>query len=115
MVQDNDGYLVGLVLSYIDGDGAMLHSTNRSDPKFSDLRKKLVDQISHTLKSLHSRDIIWGDAKAENVLIDGNKDAYLIDLVGVTPRVGSTKRSPLPSMQIFRDLKTASATFLNEF
>ena len=30
----------------------------------------------------HSHNIIWGDAKAANVLIDADEDAYLIDFGG---------------------------------
>jgi serine/threonine protein kinase len=41
-----------------------------------------MDQISQTLEKLHSHNIIWGDAKPANVLIDVNEDAYLIDFGG---------------------------------
>ncbi|KAJ6184730.1 hypothetical protein N7519_006031 [Penicillium mononematosum] len=66
LVQDDDG------LNCIDG----------RDPKYSGLRHKWVDQVSHTLKQFHSHNIIWGDAKAANVLVDVNNDAYLIDFGG---------------------------------
>ncbi|KGO64842.1 hypothetical protein PITC_040870 [Penicillium italicum] len=82
LVQDDDGYVMGLVLSYINCDGATLNCIDGHDPKFFELRQKWVDQISHTIKHLHSYDIIWGDAKAANVLIDANEDAYLIDFGG---------------------------------
>lgn len=86
LVQDDDGYVMGLVLSYINCNGATLYGINGSDPKYSKLRQKWVDQISHTLKHLHSHNIIWGNAKAANVLIDVNEDAYLIDFErGYTP------------------------------
>ncbi|QSS64057.1 PKc-like superfamily domain-containing protein [Histoplasma capsulatum] len=52
------------------------------DPRLSELRKKWLDQITVTLKHLHSQGIIWGDAKAANVLIDVNEDAYLNDFGG---------------------------------
>ncbi|KAJ5835679.1 hypothetical protein N7447_001705 [Penicillium robsamsonii] len=82
LVQDNDGYVMGLVLSYISCDGATLNCIDGHDPKFSELRQKWADQISHTIKHLHSYNIIWGDTKAANVLIDANEDAYLIDFGG---------------------------------
>ncbi|KAJ5213513.1 hypothetical protein N7449_000682 [Penicillium cf. viridicatum] len=82
LVQDDDGYTMGLVLSYINCDGATLNCIDGYDPKFSELRQKWVDQIPHTIKPLHSYNIIWGDAKAANVLIDANEDAYLIDFGG---------------------------------
>lgn len=73
---------MGLVLSYIDCDGATLNCVDGHDPKFSNLRQKWVDQIAQTLEKLHSHNIVWGDAKAANVLIDVNEDAYLIDFGG---------------------------------
>jgi len=82
LVQDDDGYVMGLVLSYIDCDGATLSGVDGHDPKFSGLRQKWVDQISQTLENLHTHDIIWGDAKAANVLIDVHEDAYVIDFGG---------------------------------
>lgn len=38
--------------------------------------------IPHTLKQLHSHGLIWGDAKAANVLIDVKEDACLVDFGG---------------------------------
>ncbi|CAG8885699.1 unnamed protein product [Penicillium egyptiacum] len=82
LVQDDDGYVMGLALSYIDCDRATLNCIDGHDPNFSELRQKWVDQISHTLKHFHSHNIIWGDAKAANVLIDINKDACLVNFGG---------------------------------
>jgi hypothetical protein len=82
LVQDENGYVMGLLLSYIDCDGATLYGVNGRDPKFSDLRQKWVDQIAQTLEKLHSHKIVWGDAKSADVLIDANEDAYLIDFGG---------------------------------
>ncbi|KAJ5456825.1 hypothetical protein N7530_012099 [Penicillium desertorum] len=75
LVQDDNGYVMGLLLSYIDGGGTRLNCIDGRDPKYSELRHKWVDQVSHTLKQFHSQNIIWGDAKAENVLVDVNNDA----------------------------------------
>ncbi|EEP78258.1 predicted protein [Uncinocarpus reesii 1704] len=78
---DDDGRVLGLLLSYIDSRGTLWCVDGR-DPSFSELRKKWLDQVTVTLKHLHSRGIIWGDAKAANVLTDVNNDAYLIDFGG---------------------------------
>ncbi|KAB8214842.1 hypothetical protein BDV33DRAFT_208902 [Aspergillus novoparasiticus] len=82
LVQDGDGYVMGLLLSYIDCHGATLECIGGSHSQYAGFRQKWVDQISHTLKSLHAHNIVWGDAKAANVLIDTNADAYLIDFGG---------------------------------
>lgn len=36
-------------------------------------------QITASLEALHGADVIWGDAKADNVIIDVNGDAWIID------------------------------------
>ncbi|KAK2804488.1 hypothetical protein FQN50_006563 [Emmonsiellopsis sp. PD_5] len=81
LVQDSNGYTMGLLLSYIDCRGTTLRCIGLS-PKHSEFRQKWFDQISRTLQHLHSHNIVWGDAKAANVLIDVNWDAYLIDFGG---------------------------------
>lgn len=78
LAQDDDGYVLGLPLSYVDLR-ATLRCIDMSNPKNSQFRQHWSDQISHTLKCLHSRHIVWGDAKASNVLIDVDNQAYLID------------------------------------
>lgn len=82
LIQDDDGYVMGLALSYINCGRATLNCIDGHDPNFSELRQKWVDQISQTLTQFHSHNIIWGDAKPANVLIDVNENAYLIDFGG---------------------------------
>jgi hypothetical protein len=80
-VVEDDGRVVGLLLSYIDSKVGTLLCVGK-DPAYSSLRQKWLDQISHSLNSLHAHHIFWGDAKPDNVLIDTNNDAYLIDFGG---------------------------------
>ncbi|KAJ4418793.1 hypothetical protein N0V82_005358 [Gnomoniopsis sp. IMI 355080] len=47
-----------------------------------DLREKWAGQIQATVRTLHSVDVVWGDAKPSNVVIDLNNDAWLIDFGG---------------------------------
>ena len=83
LVENGNGAVMGLLLSYIDCGGATLQcATDDRDPNFLQPRQKWFKQISHTLKHLHSQGIVWGDAKAANVLVDANDDAYLIDFGG---------------------------------
>lgn len=72
---------MGLLLSYIDSDGRTLEGAVRADtPKH--LRQRWADQVNSTLKWLHEAGIVWGDAKAANVLVDRNMDAWVIDFGG---------------------------------
>ena len=48
----------------------------------SALREKWSIQITTTVRSLHKAGIIWGDAKAANILIDNKNNAWVIDFGG---------------------------------
>ncbi|KFY17976.1 hypothetical protein V492_00226 [Pseudogymnoascus sp. VKM F-4246] len=82
LVQGEDGSsYMGLLLSYIDCDGRTLEGAVRADtPKH--LRQRWAAQITSTVKHLHEADIVWGDAKAANVLVDVNMDSWIIDFGG---------------------------------
>lgn len=82
IVQDDEGNILGLLLSYIECGGTKLYRIGGQDPMYSHLRQKWVDQVSHTLERFHEHNIIWGEAKAANVLLDYNDDAYLVDFGG---------------------------------
>ena len=45
-------------------------------------RKKWASQIGDTVERLHDAGVVWGDAKADNILIDGNDDAWVTDFGG---------------------------------
>jgi hypothetical protein len=72
--------IMGLLLSYIDCENTTLSCAARAVD--SVLHEKWLGQIVHSLKELHARGIVWGDAKPSNVLIDVHDDAYLVDFGG---------------------------------
>jgi serine/threonine protein kinase len=45
-------------------------------------KARWADQIRKSVQSLHQSGVIWGDGKPDNVLIDANDDAWLIDFGG---------------------------------
>jgi serine/threonine protein kinase len=75
------GRIVGLLLSYIESDNRTLLCVGKH-PKYTSLRQKWLDQITRSLENLHVHDVTWGDAKPDNVLIDIQDDAYIIDFGG---------------------------------
>lgn len=80
-LQDEDATL-GLLLSLVDHeDGMTLQSALCDDPP-RHLRERWAKQVSHTVEELHKAGAVWGDAKADNVLIDKNSDAWVIDFEG---------------------------------
>ncbi|RKK84168.1 hypothetical protein BFJ68_g15282 [Fusarium oxysporum] len=72
--------LLGMLLSWIDKKSVL--SKTKASASSPELRKRWTTQIRNSLDSLHENDIIWGDVKGENVLIDQNDDAWIIDFGG---------------------------------
>jgi serine/threonine protein kinase len=81
LVRDDTGLVFGLLLTYIDCRAATLACAARANVPVS-LRCKWATQVKSTVEHLHAAGIIWGDVKAENVLIDVNKEAWVIDFGG---------------------------------
>ena len=73
--------IAGLLLSYIDCGNKTLLCPGRG-PNQASLREKWIQQITYWIHELHAHQIIWGDAKADNVLIDVLGEAYLVDFGG---------------------------------
>jgi hypothetical protein len=73
--------LVGLLLTYIENKGTLYDLAPWSDCTNED-RLRWSTQIPNYVKCLHEADVVWGDAKPENVLVDMKGDAWLIDFGG---------------------------------
>lgn len=73
---------LGLLLTYIDHKAGPL--SNCVDPTEPDvaLRTLRANQIEVAASALHAAGIVWGDIKAENVLIDGGDNAWIINFGG---------------------------------
>ncbi|GJC90043.1 cAMP-dependent protein kinase type 1 [Colletotrichum liriopes] len=79
VVRDGDR-LMGMLFTWIDAKGVL--SRARADQSSPDVKRRWKTQISKSLEKLHHNGIVWGDAKAENVLIDSNDNAWIIDFGG---------------------------------
>lgn len=79
VVREGNG-LLGMLLSWIDKKSVL--SKAKASASSPELRKRWAVQIRHSLDILHDKGIIWGDVKAENVLIDRNDNAWIIDFGG---------------------------------
>lgn len=84
VVRDESGsVLIGLILSWIECGTENLECILSSEIFLSHvLREKWRMQITTTVTKLHEAGIIWGDAKAGNILIDSKDDAWVIDFGG---------------------------------
>lgn len=58
-----------------------MHPDEHDDPP-AEIRGQWIDQLEATLAALHKNGIIWGDVKAENVLIDTDNNAWITDFGG---------------------------------
>lgn len=117
IVIDDCDFILGLLLTYIDcGDRPLstrVHPEEPDDPPPA-IRARWMSQIEAAISALHGSDIVWGDVKAENVLIDENDNAWLVDLGGgytegwVDKEVAGTMAGDLAGMAKLRKLLVPS-------
>ncbi|KAF4629894.1 hypothetical protein G7Y89_g8252 [Cudoniella acicularis] len=81
VIKDDENQLIGLLLTYVECDFLTLACAVEPDTPAS-TKQKWVDQVTGTLTQLHKAGIVWGDAKPDNILIDKNDDAWIIDFGG---------------------------------
>jgi serine/threonine protein kinase len=81
----SNGAVIGILEEYIYtppeiGQKTLQHIDVKNVP--DERRAKWVSQVQETVETLHRIGIVWGDGKADNVLIDVNDDTWLIDFGG---------------------------------
>jgi hypothetical protein len=81
LVRNNDGVIFGLLLTYIDCERVTLSCAVQPGTQVA-LRERWAAQIQEIIGQLHDAGIVWGDAKPDNILIDVNQDAWVIDFGG---------------------------------
>ncbi|KAG9237548.1 hypothetical protein BJ875DRAFT_481186 [Amylocarpus encephaloides] len=81
-ILEDYSYNRGLIaLRDVDGDELLKASTA--------MKEKWAKQISETVEKLHEMGVVWGDGKADDVLVKGvTDDAWLIDFGGVIRMAG---------------------------
>jgi hypothetical protein len=73
--------IAGLLMEYLHESKTLAHYVSRQEAS-NIMRVKWAKQVRETVKRLHDADIIWGDVQPNNVLIDPNGDAWVIDFGG---------------------------------
>ena len=76
----NGQEIVGMLFSWIEKKGVLCRIRANDAP--ANVRRRWTDQISQSLQVLHEHGIVWSDAKAENILIDQEDNAWIIDFGG---------------------------------
>ncbi|KAF2867432.1 hypothetical protein BDV95DRAFT_179749 [Massariosphaeria phaeospora] len=80
LVTHDDGLSVmGILIEYVHGSKTLDFAVEEASMTE---REKWAWQIRTTIKQLHDANITWGDVKPDNVLIDPNGDALVIDFGG---------------------------------
>ncbi|KAM0424928.1 hypothetical protein ACHAPT_009729 [Fusarium lateritium] len=79
VVHDEIG-LAGMLFPWIPNTGPLTRRVVAKIP--AEVKQRWQAQIQQSVAALHQNGIIWGDAKAENVLIDDHEDAWIIDFEG---------------------------------
>ncbi|KAM0438526.1 hypothetical protein ACHAPT_001275 [Fusarium lateritium] len=80
VVMDDSDFILGLLLTYIDNRdrplSTRIHPDEPDDPRPA-TRERWIGQLDSALAG-----IVWGDVKAENVLIDRDNNAWITDFGG---------------------------------
>ncbi len=79
LVHDQNA-LLGMLFPWIDKRAVLSKGLAERSP--AEVRRLWASQIDAAIQRLHQEGIIWGDVKAENILIDKNDDAWVVDFGG---------------------------------
>lgn len=85
VVMDDCDFILGLLLTHVACEdlslSARVHPDDSDDPPYAS-RRRWMNQLETALSALHDNGITWGDVTAENVLIDRDNNAWMVDCGG---------------------------------
>jgi serine/threonine protein kinase len=73
--------ILGFLMEVINSKDKMSTLFRRENTE-SEQRQKWFSQIEETVRQLHENGIVWGDIKPNNVLIDKEDNAWVVDFGG---------------------------------
>lgn len=82
IVQDDKSHVIGLLMHHIQVDDTLYGKVIEPESLDSDVKDKWKRQVTGTVEALHRAGIVWGDAKASNILVDTAGDAWVTDFGG---------------------------------
>lgn len=109
--------VVGIPIDFIETDQPDLTFNLSDEAQISEsLRSKWESQLAETLGQLHAMEVVWGDAKTTNVLVDKNLDLWIVDFGGgqtmgwVPNELVDTKEGDLHALEkILKDIRGESS------
>lgn len=100
VVEVANNEIEGILLPFISGR-SLSEITHASADQKTKWKKQVRDAVGH----LHSKNLVWGDAKPQNVMVDDEENAILIDFEGgntsrwVDSDIGGTKAGDMQGLQ----------------
>ena len=83
LVVDDDGIVLGILEEFIENEGKLSDVVKKEAGVLEERRAKWAKQIQEGVALLHENGVVWGDGKAENVLVRrGSDDCFLVDFGG---------------------------------
>jgi hypothetical protein len=82
IVEDDKSHVIGLLLNYILVEDTLYGKVIEAESLGSSVKDKWKRRVTITVEALHRAGIIWGDAKASNILVDTDGDAWVTDFGG---------------------------------
>jgi tRNA A-37 threonylcarbamoyl transferase component Bud32 len=83
LVVDDAGVVLGILEEFIANKGRLSDVIKNEAEISEERRAKWVKQIRKAVALLHEIDVVWGDEKAENVLVGSESDdCFLVDSGG---------------------------------
>ncbi len=103
---DDNVYLMGFLLGYIEGDTL----DQQIEAASMATRLKWFRQVQATVGRLHELGVVWGDVKPDNVMINGQGDAVIVDFGGgytpeyIEPELQQTLQGDLMGLDHMADV-----------
>jgi serine/threonine protein kinase len=76
--------VVGLLLSYVESCKGYGRNTlqSMSGTFIQEHCSRIIRELEHLIQALHGSNLVWGDAKPGNILVDKDGSIWLIDFGG---------------------------------
>jgi len=73
-------HIMGFVIDPIQDPTPLTHMLNKDISE--EKRQKWADEAARMVDLLHQHNIVWGDSKGDNFMVDANEDLWIIDFGG---------------------------------
>jgi tRNA A-37 threonylcarbamoyl transferase component Bud32 len=112
LIQVGEG-IVGVLMDFIETDEPDLTYNLSGKELITEFKRvKWALQLTEILRQLHAIEVVWGDAKTANVVVDKDSNVWVVDFGGgrtrgwVNDELVNTKEGDLQALEkIFQDIR----------